>query len=200
MTVCLTDEELRSQFINICKKFKLADPNRTTYTQNGAEVPILQLDTLWHHYEALNAVSKLSITAIKSCAELKIDSIDAIVGITSRLGSFGPLPFLSPISLEFKIDLAIASETSMGEYVLYPIEIAENGLRNKKILLFKDGIIRGTSLTRVSKLISSLKGKIAGILVFVDVDNPEPDAEKIVQDCPTIEFLHGNMITSILSK
>ena len=194
MTIQLVEEDLRQRFVSVCQSADADKPLLLTTTQTGAEVPVLNLDRLWHKAAHLKNTSELILEAVRRYANVEQNRIDTLVVLTSAIGSFGPLPYTGIVAKELNLDLVVANECTMGELTVYPQDIAQTKLRKRNILLFKDGILRGSSISRAVRLIDALDGNTQCILILVDIDNPTDTARQIMQNVPTIEFLLGKQL------
>ncbi len=197
MPIVPVSQPIRTGFIRLCAEARIADPLRTTKTQNGVEVPILHLDRLWATPSLLSGIFALSVAALRESGLLESHHIDTIVPITSSLASFGPIPLSGLLAKEFGLRLVIAHEIPLGEFTPYPLDLRGRHADGGKALLLKDGIVRGASISRVARLLDALGIGLAAILVFVDLDNPTQTAASILREKPTITFLLGSELNEL---
>ncbi|QRN82223.1 hypothetical protein JR338_07165 [Chloroflexota bacterium] len=195
-------QNYKKEFVDLCKRTNVIRPARFTLTRDGKRVPILYHDRFWKKPEVITKLSKITCDLIEINSQI-VDQCNAIICITTLLGTLGPIPIMPFISQKFNWDNYVIKEDTPGEFNIYP-NISRNlddsqDLAEITFLLFIDGTVRGSSIVRTKNTIINLGGHVGGLFMFTDVDNHLSSTQSIIDDVPTLSILSGEELL-ILTK
>ncbi len=192
----LVSIDLQKEFFNL-----LTD----TFSQYGLAISQLQkgflfdLDLLWSNIESSQRCTDLIIKAIN---EIGFSDFDTILGCSSTLGSFGPLPQSSVLSTQFSNceTLLLLRELEFSRFEICPVSLAtEENLIGKNVLIIKDIIAGGWSVIKAIKLLRSYKCNIVGVLILIDLNTRKrkDEWEPVLESILTVSLLRGPNFDSL---
>lgn len=156
------------------------------------------LDRLWSDPKCLRSSCKLIEGILKyySC------SFDLIAGITSNAGAFGTAPLAGALAFELGKPIIIFAETDFGRYYVSPLSLDRTELfQSKKVLLLKDVLVGGSSLTQIGSQIGKNGGSISDLIVFVDFGvSSDLDIPATLSEARRIKLLDASEFNDLLGE
>jgi orotate phosphoribosyltransferase len=193
MGIISIDNKYRSELINLVIENNAFFPSKSQESlfpiAQGTNV-LFELDRLWSNHKSLIRTVNLLVEVISKCNI----NYSTIVGLTSRAGAFGTVPFCTGISIKAKKNLLIFDEEKFNNYNIHPDGDYCEKLKGEKLLLLKDVILRGDSLLRAMDTIKLIGAELNGIIILADLNiqkNSIPRYNNIQNKVPIIILLDG---------
>ena len=163
---------------------------------------LYDLDLLWTNRKSNELCTEIIIKAIN---EIGFEKFDTILGCSSTLGSFGPLPQSSQLSLQYPDceNLLLLRELEFSRFEICPVSIATHDhLSGKNVLIIKDIIAGGWSVIKAVKLLRLVNCNIVGVLILIDLNTRKRKDEwdTVLESINTVSIIRGPNILESLDK